>query len=241
MARHQHGWRNWQRACPRCRQRRQSVWTAAATALIMGSLLALTFTGASGNGALPASHPVTRTQPQAQTARPAGNPGSLNPSAGTATRLIASETIALTPHQLHLLHLAHLARPVTVAVVRAVTGSSSLDGRLLATAETMQGTPYVYGGDSPGGFDCSGLVYWAAQRIGIGTMPRDTFEMLAAVGPVLIPVSHPQAGDLAFFGSGHVELYVSPGRFFGAQQTGTLVGFHNYGGFYTPTAYYAVR
>jgi cell wall-associated NlpC family hydrolase len=78
-------------------------------------------------------------------------------------------------------------------------------------------------------------VFWAAGQLGI-TIPRDTFGMLA--GSVhLVIVSSPEPGDLAFFGSGHVELYVSPGRFFGAQQTGTLVGFHNYGGFYVPTMY----
>jgi cell wall-associated NlpC family hydrolase len=57
---------------------------------------------------------------------------------------------------------------------------------------------------------------------------------------LLVPTGNPQPGDLAFFGSGHVELYVSPGVFFGAQQTGTQVGFHNYGAYYPPTAYYSI-
>ncbi len=194
MSRHTHGWRHWQRACPRCRQRRRSVLSAIASALVMGSLLALTFTG--GNSSLPATRLVTAAQP-AQTARSAGNPGSLYQLAAATTQLTASQTTGLTAHQRHLLHLAHLAylawlarldRPVTVAAV-----SSSLDGRLLAEAETQQGTPYVYGGDAPGGFDCSGLVYWAAQRLGITAMPRDTFTMLAAVGSVLIPVTWPSS------------------------------------------------
>jgi hypothetical protein len=65
--------------------------------------------------------------------------------------------------------------------------------------------------------------------------------MLAAVGSVLVPVSTPQTGDLAFFGTGHVELYVRPGVTFGAQQPGTDVGYHTYGGGYAPTAFYAIR
>ena len=242
MSRHSHTWRHWQRACPRCRQRRRSALAAVMSALVMGSLLALTFTGGK-----PAARLATTAQP-AQAARSAGNPGSLYQLATATTQLTASETAGLTAHQRHLLHVAHLeylaflARLSRQAAAPAprVTGSS-LDGRLLAEAETQQGTPYVFGGDSPGGFDCSGLVYWAAQHIGVTGMPRDTFEMLAAAGSVLIPVSRPSPGDLAFFGSGHVELYVSSERFFGAQQTGTLVGFHDYGGFYVPTAYYAVR
>ncbi len=234
MSRHTHGWRHWQRACPRCRQRRRSALAAVMSALVMGSLLALTFTGG-------------RPAQSAQATRSAGNPGSLYQLATATTRLTASETAGLTAHQRHLLHVAHLeylaflARLSHQAATAPHTAGSSLDGRLLAEAETQQGTPYVFGGDAPGGFDCSGLVYWAAQRLGIAGMPRDTFEMLAAAGSVLVPVSSPRPGDLAFFGSGHVELYVSSGRFFGAQQTGTLVGFHDYGSYYLPTAYYGVR
>lgn len=117
---------------------------------------------------------------------------------------------------------------------------SSLGAELLAKAETQAGVPYVYGGDTPSGFDCSGLIYWAAQQIGLTGMPRDTYEMLGqgVSSGVLVPVTSPEPGDLAFFGTGHVELYVSSGRFFGAQQPGTVVGFHDYGTGYVPTAYY---
>lgn len=104
----------------------------------------------------------------------------------------------------------------------------------------MAGVPYVYGGDTPSGFDCSGLIYWAAQQLGISGMPRDTYGMLAAAGTVLEQVSDPQPGDLAFFGSGHVELYVRAGETFGAQQPGTDVGFHPYGGGYVPSGFYRV-
>jgi cell wall-associated NlpC family hydrolase len=120
--------------------------------------------------------------------------------------------------------------------------NGSLASRLLAEAETQQGVPYVYGGASPGGFDCSGLVYWSALQIGISNMPRDTYSMLGqgTSSGLLVPTSNPQPGDLAFFGSGHVELYVKPGETFGAQQPGTSVGFHSYGGSWSPTAFYAI-
>lgn len=248
VAKHKHGWRHWQRACPRCRQRRRSAFVAVGTALVTGALLSFSFVPAAGSTRQPV-HTAAIVAP-AQASLPVGDPGSLYQLA-TATRLTASETTTLTAsqtaaviaHKRHLAHLAHvryLARLRAARAAARVTGSS-LSARLLAEAETRQGTPYVYGGDSPGGFDCSGLIYWAARQLGITAMPRDTFGMLAAAGGVLVPVSRPQPGDLAFFGSGHVELYVSPGRFFGAQQTGTLVGLHDYGGFYLPTAYYAVR
>ena len=137
---------------------------------------------------------------------------------------------------------AQPAPTYTTTTTEAKPTSGSIGERLLAEAETQQGVPYVYGGDTPGGFDCSGLIYWAALRIGIASMPRDTFEMLnqGVSSGLLVQTGDPQPGDLAFFGSGHVELYVSPGNFFGAQQTGTLIGFHDYGTGYVPTAYYYV-
>jgi cell wall-associated NlpC family hydrolase len=114
---------------------------------------------------------------------------------------------------------------------------------VLREALTQEGVPYVFGGDTPsGGFDCSGIVYWAALQVGISSMPRDTFEMLAqgVSSGLLVQVSDPQQGDLAFFGDDHVEIYIQPGETFGAQQPGTDVGYHAYGGGYEPTAYYEI-
>jgi hypothetical protein len=73
-------------------------------------------------------------------------------------------------------------------------------------------------------------------------MPRDTFGMLAAgvAGGLLVQVYTPSYGDLAFFGEGHVEFYVHAGETFGAQNTGTLVGYHSYGGGYAPTMFFRV-
>jgi peptidoglycan DL-endopeptidase CwlO len=140
---------------------------------------------------------------------------------------------ALDAHQLHLLHVAQ-EKPR--AVLTAVTGSS-LGSRVLAEAETRAGDWYVYGTDGPSTFDCSGLVYWSAAQIGL-SLPRDTYGMLASAH--LVRVSSPQRGDLAFFGTGHVEIYVSGHTTFGAQQTGTRVGFHTWSAFWAPTAFYRV-
>ena len=108
----------------------------------------------------------------------------------------------------------------------------------------MTGVPYAWGGDTPAGFDCSGLVYWAAQQLGITAMPRDTYEMLSqgVSSGLLVAAGSPEPGDLAFFGSGHVEFWVRPGETFGAQQPGTVVGYHSYDAAYgyAPTAYYRV-
>jgi cell wall-associated NlpC family hydrolase len=150
---------------------------------------------------------------------------------------------------------ARWARLAVVAALIAVLGAFTLPGTaraaaagdrgasVLAVAETRAGSWYSYGAAGPSAFDCSGLVYWSARQLGIG-MPRDTFEMLAAgvAGGVLVPTGHPSAGDLAFYGPGHVEL-VAHGHdvTFGALQPGTRVGFHHWSGWWHPTEYFEVR
>ena len=74
------------------------------------------------------------------------------------------------------------------------------------------GTPYVWGGESPGvGFDCSGLVQAAFRAAGV-TLPRVAQDQFDAT-PKLAPGTPLAPGDLVFFGSGprgvdHVGLFV---------------------------------
>lgn len=104
-------------------------------------------------------------------------------------------------------------------------------------AARQKGHPYVYGGTGPG-FDCSGLVMEAYRHAGI-RLPRTTFGMLAS--HKLIRVRHPRMGDLAFYGSGHVELFRRWGYTFGAHDSGTRVSLVHYGYGWKPTAYFRVR
>jgi hypothetical protein len=104
-------------------------------------------------------------------------------------------------------------------------------------ALTQKGHPYVWGGTGPG-YDCSGLVMMAYRHAGVD-LPRTTYEMLAS--PLLVRVKVPKTGDLAFYGTGHVELFRKWGYTYGAHDSGTVVSLIHYGGFWTPTAFYAVR
>lgn len=137
--------------------------------------------------------------------------------------------------------------PATVAmngvkltsVQRVSVSRENIDARALDWAETQAGRPYYYGGTGPYSYDCSGLVYTAFRHVGI-SLPRTTFEMLNSWH--LVPVSVPRRGDLAFFGSGHVEFVTTwyHGTF-GAQDWGTLVGWHTWSGWWHPTMFFAVR
>jgi peptidoglycan DL-endopeptidase CwlO len=90
-------------------------------------------------------------------------------------------------------------------------------------AEQEIGVPYVWGGSSPAGFDCSGLVMWAYARAGIG-LPRTSGAQYAAT--THISISDIQAGDLLFYGPGgseHVAMYIGGGQMIEAPYTGASV------------------
>ena len=99
--------------------------------------------------------------------------------------------------------------------------------------------PYAWGGESPSGFDCSGLVQYVYARVGV-SLPRVTTEQWqpAATSPrgALRP------GDLVFFhGIGHVGIYLGGGRFIHAPHTGTVVQISALSGWYAEQYDGAVR
>jgi cell wall-associated NlpC family hydrolase len=67
---------------------------------------------------------------------------------------------------------------------------------VLKTATMLRETEYVWGGLSPFGIDCSGLVHLAWRRHGV-TLPRDAYNQAAATTPV--PLGEERPGDLYFF------------------------------------------
>ena len=107
-----------------------------------------------------------------------------------------------------------------------VTGISDAAAVATRAAMSQLGTPYLWGGESPGGFDCSGLVQWAYAHAGVA-LPRvaqDQYDAGPAVtaGDALLP------GDLVFFGAGpadveHVGIYLGDGRLVDAPHTGAEV------------------
>ena len=77
---------------------------------------------------------------------------------------------------------------------------------MIATAASMIGQPYRFGGASPGGFDCSGLVEYAALSAGI-RVPRTAAEQLRIGTPV--DRADVRAGDLVFMHLARKELHVA--------------------------------
>ena len=107
----------------------------------------------------------------------------------------------------------------------AVRASDEMARRALEYAREMVGRPYRYAGNTPAGFDCSGLVNYSYAKAGV-RLPRDTRSQRRST--VAVPASRLRAGDLLFFDqegakASHVGLYVGGGRFVHAPSTGGKV------------------
>jgi cell wall-associated NlpC family hydrolase len=136
------------------------------------------------------------------------------------TQAAVVERIRARPHV-----LAH-SRPVPAFGIRVVT-----------YARHFLGTPYRYGGSSPGtGFDCSGLVRFVYRHFGI-VLPHSSWGDLSHGHRVSRGSLRP--GDLVFFyGAGHVGIYVGGGRFIDAPHTGSRVRISTMGAY---SSYYGAR
>jgi cell wall-associated NlpC family hydrolase len=154
--------------------------------------------------------------------------------------LLTSAGLALpATAQASTARVSTLAAPASSKAAIA-TAAARMRLRVWRYALAQRGKPYIWGGTGPYGFDCSGLVYAAYRAAGV-MLPRTTYEMLRSWRLVRIPKSEAQQGDLAFFGTGHVELYDGGSLTYGAQQTGTVIGFHRMNAFWHPTMYFRVR
>ena len=94
-------------------------------------------------------------------------------------------------------------------------------GGVVGVAMQFLGVPYVWGGSSPGGFDCSGFVMYVYSQVGV-SLPHNAAAQFGSG----VPISRDQLapGDLVFFdGLGHVGLYIGGGQFVHAPHTGDVV------------------
>ena len=97
--------------------------------------------------------------------------------------------------------------------------------KIAALAKSLVGSPYKYGGASPNGFDCSGLVYYTHGKFGIRT-PRTSLQQFQRA--TRVNITKLTSGDLVFFKLSrnkvsHVGIYIGDGRFIHAPVSGKRV------------------
>lgn len=107
----------------------------------------------------------------------------------------------------------------------ASSSSSSSKGQAIVnTAMQYLGVPYVWGGTSPSGFDCSGLVQYVCAKNGISVSRVADAQ---ATNGTYVSRENLQPGDLVFFANGgyihHVGIYIGNGQMIHAPQTGDVV------------------
>ena len=137
-------------------------------------------------------------------------------AAQAARARIAAAQSATEEHYQTSVIGASAATPEGATVVPA-SGYSGAVG----VAMSEIGTPYVWAGSGPGGFDCSGLVMYAYSKMGV-SLPHSSYAMWN--DGVSVPRDQLEPGDLVFFdGLGHVGMYVGNNEFVHAPHTGTTV------------------
>ena len=158
-----------------------------------------------------------------------------------------SDTAALAAAEADVLAAATAAaaaRAAAQAAAQAAAGGASYGGgssvpdpggsgnsAVVAIAQRYLGVPYVYGGASPSGFDCSGLAMYCYAQVGVGLSHGATDQQHASTP---VPISALQPGDLVFFGNAsysyHVGIYVGGGSMINAPHTGAVVSYGSIGG-----------
>lgn len=116
---------------------------------------------------------------------------------------------------------AEYAQPVHYADYEGTSATNTVREELIAYAYTYLGTPYVYGGSSYSGTDCSGFTMAVFAKFGYSLSHGASDQYYAATS---VSSEERQAGDLVFFdtfgGISHVGIYLGGGQFIHASSSG---------------------
>jgi peptidoglycan DL-endopeptidase CwlO len=123
--------------------------------------------------------------------------------------------------------------PVTAPSTPPTSAPPSHYGGVVGIAMRYLGTPYVWGGASPAGFDCSGFVMYVYSQVGV-SLPHSSYAQYGYGSAV--SSGDLQPGDLVFFdGLGHVGIYIGGGQFIHSPHTGDVVKISSISGWYAST------
>ena len=149
--------------------------------------------------------------------------GQLTPGGPTAEQV--QQEINNAQHLLHQAAPQFIPAPVQYSAQApapiAAPAFQSVGQRIAEAAQSRIGSPYVWGATGPSSFDCSGLVKWSYEQVGM-SIPRTSYSQLGGGTPV--PMSQLQPGDIiGGYGGGHVGVYVGNGMVVHAPDVGQTV------------------
>ena len=155
---------------------------------------------------------------------PATPAGASRDIATISRSLVRQAYAASQPATVHRQATATTTRSAGSATSPAPGGVSAPAGSVVAIAMRYLGVPYVYGGSTPRGFDCSGFTQYVFAQVGI-TLARSADGQYRSV--TRITRSQAVAGDLVFYlgggGAYHVGIYLGGNRMIAAPHTGEVV------------------
>ncbi|AGY77993.1 C40 family peptidase [Clostridium autoethanogenum] len=127
---------------------------------------------------------------------------------------------------------------------KSTSGSSTSNGnnkadQIIAYAKQFLGVPYVWGGKTPSGFDCSGFVAYVFNHFGYN-LAAYTYDMVNQ--GTRVSMNDIQPADIVFFfNTGHVGMYIGNDQFIQAPHTGDVVKISTFSGYYAQNCNAAIR
>lgn len=111
-----------------------------------------------------------------------------------------------------------------------ILGDNEIANKILTEANNQLGVPYVWGGSSTSGFDCSGLVQWCCRQAGANIPPRVTSDYPSSASQYEVAWNDMKPGDV-LWNNHHVGIYIGDGKFIHAPKTGDVVKISSVSGY----------